>query len=304
VNADVPRKSPGSECGRSALSEFARVPASSSLPISNKVGFLIGVTADRFFGDMTAILTRKCSTTFKQFQNRQKFSRSYSRGRRGGVVLSLPLDLQAGGCGRAHGERQGGGTTTIENGGLLTAKTFTATGGTVTVNGILDPTAVEIDSGATLQGTGAIIGNVAMGGTIMPGAPGTPGTLTVFGNYEQIGNGTFDELIGANSASFLNVNGDAALDFDSLLNITLLNGYDPLGQTFGIMGYRSLVGQFSNGSSFLDDGFVWDISYGKNEIYVTAVGTPEPSSLLLLFLGLFALAFCAHSKVEKARRLA
>jgi hypothetical protein len=199
--------------------------------------------------------------------------------------------------------RQSGGYTTIESGGLIKANTFSATGGTITVNGILDPTAVELDSGAALQGTGAIIGNLAMGGTIMPGAAGTPGTFTIFGNYEQIGNGTFDELIGANSASFLNVNGDAALDFDSLLNITLLNGYDPLGQTFGIMDYRSLIGQFSNDSSFLDDGYVWDISYGKNEIYVTAVGTPEPGSLLLLFVGLSALAFCAHRKLEKARRL-
>jgi fibronectin-binding autotransporter adhesin len=200
--------------------------------------------------------------------------------------------------------RQGGGTTTIENGGLLTAKAFTATGGTVTVNGILDPTAVEFGSGAALQGTGTIIGNVAMGGTIIPGVPGTPGTLTIMGNYEQIGNGTFDELIGANSASPLNVTGDAALDSDSLLKISLLSGFNPLGQTFGIMDYRSLVGQFSNGSSFLDDGYVWDISYGRNEIYVTAVSTPEPSSLLLLFVGLSTLVFCAHRKLEKMRRLA
>jgi hypothetical protein len=54
----------------------------------------------------------------------------------------------------------------------------------------------------------------------------------------------------------------------------------------------------------LDDGYVWDISYGKDEIFVTAVGTPEPSSLLLLFVGLLALALCVHRKLEKARRVA
>jgi fibronectin-binding autotransporter adhesin len=199
---------------------------------------------------------------------------------------------------------QTGGTTTIETGGTVTARTFTATGGTVTVNGILDPTAVEIGSGAALQGTGTIIGNVAMGGTIVAGAPGTPGTLSIIGNYEQIGYGTFDEQIGAPSAGFLNISGDAALDFNSLLIITLLNGYDPLGQTFGIMDYSSLVGQFSNGSSFWQDGFLWDISYGQHEIDVTAVSAPEPSSLLLLFLGLAALAFCAHKKMRTARHLA
>lgn len=60
---------------------------------------------------------------------------------------------------------QAGGATTIETGGLVSSITFKATGGVVTVNGTLDPTAVEFGAGATLQGTGAINGNVAMGGT-------------------------------------------------------------------------------------------------------------------------------------------
>lgn len=200
--------------------------------------------------------------------------------------------------------QQAAGTTTIERGGLIRANTFQATGGTVTVNGLLDPTAVEIDSGAILQGNGTIIGNVAMGGTLMPGSPNTPGTLTIVGNYEQLSTGMLQELIGPSSQSFLNVTGDVALDVNSFLDINLLNGYDPLGQTFMIMDYSSLVGQFSNGSSFWQDGFLWDISYGQHEIDVTAVSAPEPSSLLLLFLGLAALAFCTHKKMLTARHLA
>jgi len=204
----------------------------------------------------------------------------------------------------SHSYSQAGGNTTIETGGKLTATTFSATGGTVTVNGNLDPTAVEIGSGAGLQGTGTIIGNVAMGGTIMPGAPGTPGTLTIIGNYQQFGTGTFDELVGSNSASFLNVSGNVALDSGSYLNLILLNGYDPLGQTFSVMDYNSLVGEFSNGSIFWQDGFQWDVSYGQHEIDVTAVSTPEPGSLLLLFIGLSGLAFFAHLKMRKTQRLA
>jgi fibronectin-binding autotransporter adhesin len=199
---------------------------------------------------------------------------------------------------------QSGGATTIESRGLLSANTFSATGGTITVNGTLDPTAVEIGPGATLQGTGTIIGNVAMGGTILPGAPGTPGMLTLIGNYEQFGNGTFDELIGANSASFFNVSGDVALDLDSLLNITLLDGYNPLGQTFAIMDYNSLVGAFANGSYFCQDGYCWDVTYGRHEVDLTAVSTPEPSSLLLLFVGLAALAFTVHRKMDRAKFVA
>jgi fibronectin-binding autotransporter adhesin len=200
--------------------------------------------------------------------------------------------------------KQSGGATIIETGGLVSATTFTATGGTVTVNGILDPTAVEIGSGAGLQGTGTIFGNVAMGGTLTPGAPGTPGTLTINGNYEQLSGGMLQELIGPLSQSFLNVTGDVALDSGSFLDIVLLNGYNPLGQTFNIMDYGSLVGQFSNGSTFLEDGYIWDVTYGQHGMEVTAVGTPEPSSLLLLFLGLAALASYAQQKKSKTQRLA
>jgi hypothetical protein len=136
-----------------------------------------------------------------------------------------------------------------------------------------------------------------MGGTLTPGAPGTPGTLTIDGNYEQLSGGILQEFMGPLSQSFLNVTGDVALDSNSFLNIILLNGYDPLGQTFGILDYGSMVGQFSNGSTFSEDGYVWDITYGQHGIDVTAVSTPEPSSLLLLFIGLAALAFYAHRNI-------
>jgi PEP-CTERM motif-containing protein len=203
----------------------------------------------------------------------------------------------------SHSYSQSGGNTTVETGGVLSATTFTATGGTVTVDGTLDPTAVEIGPGAALQGTGVISGNVAMGGTIMPGLPGTPGTLTIVGDYEQIDGGVLDELIGQSSYGLLDVTGDVALDSDSLLQIAISDGYNPLGQTFDIMDYNSLVGQFSNGSSFWDDGYLWDVSYGQNEIGVTAVSTPEPSSVFLLAIGLAALALYALRKVDKTRRL-
>jgi hypothetical protein len=48
VNALVPSSRPGSEYGRSTLSEFARLRACSSLSISNKVGLRIGSTLGCF----------------------------------------------------------------------------------------------------------------------------------------------------------------------------------------------------------------------------------------------------------------
>ena len=78
----------------------------------------------------------------------------------------------------------------------------------------------------------------------MPGALGTPGALTIFGNYEQTGNGTFEELMGPLSHSFLDVSGNVSLDSGAFLDITLLDGYDPLNQTFSIMDFAFLNGQF------------------------------------------------------------
>jgi hypothetical protein len=69
------------------------------------------------------------------------------------------------------------------------------------------------------------------------------------------------------------------------------------------MNYSSLIGQFANGSSFWDDGFLWDVSYGANQLDVTAVRSPERSSLLLLCIGFAALDLCAQRKMAKTRAL-
>ena len=161
-----------------------------------------------------------------------------------------------------------------------------ATGGTVTVNGNLDPTAVEIGSKVALQGTGTITGNVIMAGTLTPGLLGAPGTFTITGNYQQLG--TLVDLMSPLSQSLLNVSGNVMLGPNSVLQINLLNGFNPLGKTFDVMTYGALSGQFLNGTSFWGDGYLWNVTYGANEIEVTAVPAPEPSSFLFLGLGLVA----------------
>jgi hypothetical protein len=195
---------------------------------------------------------------------------------------------------------QSGGSTTIEFGGTISTVTFKATGGTVTVNGTLDPTAVEFDAGSTLQGTGAINGNLAMGGRIIPGTLVAPGTLTINGNYEQIGSGVFDEFIGGpQSNGLLFVNGVVALDSDTSLQIVLLNGFNPLGDSLTLMDYNSLVGAFANGTSFAADGYNWTLAYGSNDIVVTAISaTPEPGTLVMLGSGVLAL--CRYTRRKKA----
>jgi hypothetical protein len=143
--------------------------------------------------------------------------------------------------------------------------------------------------GGMLTGSGTINGNVLMGGTITAGDPGIPGMLTINGNYEQTDDAMLDELIGPVSQSLLNINGDATLDHGALLDITLLDGFDPLGQTFDIMDFNSLTGRFMGGSSFWDDGYRWDVNYGPNQIDLTAVQALEPGTFALLSIGLIGL---------------
>ena len=193
------------------------------------------------------------------------------------------------------------GAVAISSTGIfITSTNYTQTTGSTAVDGTLTATGSAIVNiqGGTLGGDGTINGNVLMGGTLMPGD--APGTLTILGNYEQTGTGIFDEIISGKSQSFLDVSGNVTLDPGSLLEITLLNGYDPLNQTFSIMDFASLNGQFANGASFWDDGFLWDVTYRQHEVDVTAVEAPEPSSLLLLFFGLVAVAFVAHRKMGKS----
>ena len=123
---------------------------------------------------------------------------------------------------------------------------------------------------------------------MMPGD--APGTLTIFGNYEQKDTGIFEELMSPYAQAFLDVSGNVVLDPGATLDITLLGGFNPLGDTISIMDFSTLSGRFANGSSFWDDGFLRDITSRQHEIDVTAVQAPEPGTLSLLGVALIGLA--------------
>ena len=141
--------------------------------------------------------------------------------------------------------------------------------------------------GGKLGGTGTINGNVLVAGTMMPGD--APGTLTIIGNYEQAGTGIFAELMSPYAQAFLDVSGNVVLDPGATLDITLLGGFNPLGDRISIMDFSTLSGQFANGSSFWDDNYLWDITYRQHEVDVTAVQAPEPGTLSLLGVALVGL---------------
>jgi hypothetical protein len=190
------------------------------------------------------------------------------------------------------------GAVTISNTGLFTTSTdYTQTAGHTTVNGTLTATSgAQVDiEGGKLSGTGTINGDVLMKGIMSPGSGGVPGTFTVNGNYQQTAAGVFDEIIKSSSSNgVLDVTGLLALDPGSLLEITLQGGFDPVGDSFTILDYGSLSGEFGNGTSFMADGFNWTLTYGSNDAILTAVSvdpvnTPEPGTISLIALGFLPL---------------
>lgn len=224
-------------------------------------------------------------------------------------ILNVTNGYRQGGAGastevvgvlNADSYRQNGGGTTIDFGALLSSTTFKAIGGTVTVNGMLVSTAAEFDARSRLQGTGTLTGNVAIGGTITPGTVASPGTLTITGDYAQTGKGIFDEVISVTSNGLLNVNGAAALGPQSKLEITLLGGINPIGDSLTIMDYNHLAGNFLNGTAFSADGYKWKLNYGSDEILLTALSpsvTPEPGTWLLFGSGLLGILGVVRKKI-------
>ena len=205
------------------------------------------------------------------------------------------------------------GAVTISSTGLFTTSSdYTQTAGHTTVNGTLTATGgaiVDIEGGK-LSGTGMINGDVLMKGIMAPDSGDVPGTLTVNGNYQQTAAGVFDEIIKSSSANgLLDVTGLLALDPGSLLEITLQNGFDPVGDSFTILDYGSLSGEFGNGTSFMADGFNWTLTYGSNDAILTAVSTdppvntPEPGTISLIAFGFLPiLGYAAKRRSPAGRR--
>jgi hypothetical protein len=182
---------------------------------------------------------------------------------------------------------------------------FTQNAGKTQVDGTMSVSSGELVANGTVLGTGTINGDITLtGGTIIAGMPGTPGTLTINGSYAQTGTSVYDELISSNTTNgLLDVSGLATLDPSSLLNITLLGGFDPSGKSFTIVDY----GSFNGGTfSITDPTFnggtqQWVISSYNggdgDDIVLTAEAaspapTPEPGTLILLGTGL--LGVCGY----------
>ncbi len=144
------------------------------------------------------------------------------------------------------------GAVTLGPGGAsFTADTgYTQTAGSTTLDGGTLASALLVDvQGGTLGGNGTVLGSLANGGTVAPGA--SPGSIDVTGNYTQAPGGTLSMEIGGltpvTQHDRLNVTGTASLD--GSLTATLINGFTPaVPDSVTILSAAAVNGGFSGGN--------------------------------------------------------
>jgi hypothetical protein len=153
-------------------------------------------------------------------------------------------------------------------------------------------------SGGTLNGAGSITGDVinASGANVKPG--NSPGTLTINGNFSSSGNLEFEiGGLGLGQYDVLDINGMAKFT-GGIIEFDFINGFKALANNYwdflladSIAGWDSLAFNFQG----LDPGLGFEfVHLGTGErLLITQndeTAVPEPTTMLLLGLGLMGLA--------------
>jgi autotransporter-associated beta strand protein len=198
----------------------------------------------------------------------------------------------------------GSGIQTLSGASTYTGVT-TVSSGTLLVNGSLGNTAVTVESGATLGGSGGVVGltsasiTVAAGGTLGPGA--SAGTLSVNGNVTIDGVFAYEYDGATSSADLLDVNGTLMLNSATLTLSDLFGNSYNMGDKFTLAAYDTLIGTFSgyaDDTAYVFGGGEWLINYnddtaglngGAGSNFITMTAIPEPSASLIGGLGMLAL---------------
>jgi len=184
---------------------------------------------------------------------------------------------------------------------------YIQTAGTTTVNGTLLAGEVDIKGGTLLgNGTVNVIADVLVdGGAVNPGA--STGELEIIGDYRNTAAGTLLAEIGGTEQGvtydFLNIDGNAAIE-GGILDVSLVNNFAPLvGQVFTILEANSVTGVFDTELLPTFNNLpIFDVVYTGTQVQLVTINAiPEPSTLLMLGVGLGGLAAW---RVRQRRRAA
>ena len=249
-----------------------------------------------------------------------------SRSVRGDITNSAAVVFDQTTSGTYTGNMSGAGTLTKDGSGEVVLSgsnsytgATTVSNGSLVVNGSVANTALTVQTGALLGGSGSIgsaggaLVAIQSGGSLAPG--NSPGMLTINGNLTLSLGSSYDYEVesGTAMADSVDVNGVLTMD-RTTLSMTNLGTY--MGnQKFTLFAYESLIGTFdglADDTTFTAGGGEWLINYNdttgglNNEAvgisYITLTAIPEPSTLLIGALGCFALLRRRRSEEEWTRR--
>jgi autotransporter-associated beta strand protein len=171
-------------------------------------------------------------------------------------------------------EKIGGGTLVLTANNTYSGPT-TVSAGTLVVNGSIANSAVTVNSGATLAGSGvagAVIVN--SGGTLAPGPTASPGAMTVLGNLAFQSGALYLVRINPSNASRDNVTGGGTATLAGTVNATFASG-SYATRTYTILSAASgLNGTFGGlTTSNLPAGFTASLGYTATDVILNLIAT-------------------------------
>jgi hypothetical protein len=151
-----------------------------------------------------------------------------------------------------NGSLANAGVLTVGSGSTLSVVAYTQTAGTTTLaaGGTLTATTggVSVAQGSTLNGSGAINGDLTNAGVLNVGGVGAIGTWSINGNFTQAATGTLEFEIGGYNPGTdfdqLLISGQATLD--GTLHVSLVDPFNPNpGDSFQILSFAGVSGRFA-----------------------------------------------------------
>jgi autotransporter-associated beta strand protein len=198
----------------------------------------------------------------------------------GGFTISIlePLQHDA-----SLGATLDGGLTKLGAGiaTLTASNTFTGpavvSNGTLAINGSLGRSAVTVQSGGTLAGTGGMTNVIVnLSGAIAPGNPGAIGTLTVSNNATLQGSANMDISKATGTNDVLRA---TTISLGGTLNVTNLGGTLASGDSFKLFS-GTLSGSIAVGSMPpLWPGLSWNTSALGSSGIISVTGTRLPPQI-------------------------
>jgi len=170
---------------------------------------------------------------------------------------------------------------------LTITGSYTQTGGTTTVDGLLTTSAgINISGGFVYGNAGTLTGNFDLtGGTLNPGdGVKKIGVLNITGSYTESGSGILNiDLDGTTSGKFDVLNISGAANLGGTLDVDALTGFNPTaGQQYDILNYGSEINGFSSVDCTFSNGDGCTIAYnGTDAILTITAAAPAPRSASL-----------------------